>query len=509
MLRTTTLKLIALIIAFCGVSTVALAKSQVVVIKHDGKECKTSESTCTANIRVAAGTQKLQNKSVSIGDEFASGTTIETPPRVSLALDANNGNVITIDANTKLRLSPSESGTSVTMLAGKAWFHVKNALNFFKVSDATGKFQGAVKGTRFSVEIKNGKIDFQRTEGTVVLEKTVKLAFKTPPKSEAKSDKKRERSQDLTTSKYEELGQDNSSVSYDLGDYDTEPQLHDTIEDAQQLFLTELAAAQQKGDMIAIADNHSVLGQLYLEQGDAETAVQHFSQAIMIFEKNNSGLVDDALAADYSDLGYAYLELGNEQKAYEAFEKAHQMEVQADPGDPDIAESLLDLADAAAEAGQESKAKDYLLQAIEILQYNYAIDQDDLETYQEMGTPENVEYLELLVANDQQMLAHAYDQLGDNKKADEYFTQSNSTYERYDVEGEEVCLEEECYVDAYYEDEQNYDEQNYDEQNYDEQNYDEQNYDEQNYDEQNYDEQNYDGQNDEPEYYEDETGNGH
>lgn len=408
-----------LVLMYYCVTADALAQSEVTLIQVDGQEVRSA-----AGIRVAAPKQQPRLGEVNTGDSFPQGTVIETPAKTVLELSSLNGNTLRIEARSKIRLAASANGESYTAFAGKVWFTVKKRLNFFNVSDSRGKIQGAVKATKFSVEVGEKAIKFEKTEGEVALQRKVQVKI-----ADAKSSGERQRSRDLTTTKIDYLSADASELSYALDYYETDVVEFETYEGAEQYFRQQLEHHSHGSDREQLADDYTTLGYVYLDQGSPGAAVEYFNSALEINRQLFPGGIDPILADNYTDLGYAYLDLSQPKVAVKYFQEALAINEQIDPEDPLIAESYINLADALAEAGEDEAAQEYLRDAIAILELDLEINLEDFRDASTSDDPEDLElawYIALDIVDNYENLGWAWEIAGDEERADRYYDQAEA-----------------------------------------------------------------------------------
>jgi hypothetical protein len=109
---------------------------------------------------------------IRVGDELPDGTTLSTPPGVTVDFISSNGNVIRAYSGNTWRLGSQAKGDFITAVTGKLDFLVRHALGAFGVYAAP--VYGLVPGTDFSVDSHPGaSVSFAVTDGRVRLTRQV------------------------------------------------------------------------------------------------------------------------------------------------------------------------------------------------------------------------------------------------------------------------------------------------------------------------------------------------
>lgn len=160
----------ALVGPACAADPPCAAAACVATIEVDGRAAEATRDVLLRRPNDA------RDESVELkpGAELADGSVIETRPKVRLQLMTRNGNRITLEPGSRLRLeTTSERGESYAQLFGRARYAVTRALGFFEVSHE--RFLAAVKGTEFGVAIdeQRSEIRFEWGHGTVQVEREV------------------------------------------------------------------------------------------------------------------------------------------------------------------------------------------------------------------------------------------------------------------------------------------------------------------------------------------------
>ena len=191
------------------------------------------------------GVETAQVSTLALQQELQDGVEIIVPIRTVITFKSSNGNTITLQPGSRFTVRHvGDDGESYTLDDGGVAFDVVKALNFFNVNYR--KFLAIVKGTKFSVEVEPEKeIRFAVTEGTVVVEREVRVLIAVPGQESKTSD--------LTVHDALQAGRQDT-VKYRLG-VESYLRKFDTFEGAEEFFRKQLAQDELSGDNARIVDS--------------------------------------------------------------------------------------------------------------------------------------------------------------------------------------------------------------------------------------------------------------
>lgn len=289
-------RLALLVIMCCLTTSATLAQSTIASLELNG------EPTDTANISYALPREKLATAAVQVNQKFESGTLFIIPAQTVVWL-TSNGNKQRLGPGSKHVASAGPKGESHQTFWGKVQHFVSNKLNFYKASGPSTKHQGAVKGTVFTVEAVGKNVKFSTQEGTVSIERQVKLNIQEQSKNNLR--KQRE----LTATKTTLI---NAGDPEEMFDHNYEEEVaYETYDQAIRFFRQELEQAYENGvDAEFIVGEYTLLGELYLDAADPTSAVQAFKTAIELYEDELDS-DDPAIAVNHIGLGEANYNLKN------------------------------------------------------------------------------------------------------------------------------------------------------------------------------------------------------
>ncbi|SDM20354.1 tetratricopeptide repeat protein [Kriegella aquimaris] len=283
----------------CLSTSLTLAQSTIAKLEFNG------EPVNTLNISYALPKQKPAVATVQVNQKFDSGTLFIIPAQTVVWL-ASNGNKQRLGPGSKHLASAGPKGESHQTFWGKVEHFVSNKLNFYKASGPSSKHQGAVKGTIFTVEAIGKDVKFSTQEGTVAIERQVKLNIQEKSKNNLR--KQRE----LTATKTTLI---NAGDPEELFNHSYEEEVpYESYDQAIQFFGQELERAYENGvDAETIVGEYTLLGELYLDAADPTSAVEAFETAIELYE-DELDPDDPGIAENHIGLGEANYNLKNYDK---------------------------------------------------------------------------------------------------------------------------------------------------------------------------------------------------
>lgn len=311
------------------------SQSTLTKITYNGVNTSNAEG-----VLIALPKQNPQKIPVSIGYQIPPGTVVATPSGIQMEFTSvYGGNVITLNPNSKLRLTASAKGENYTNYNGKSGFNVKKKMNFFNVTDSRGKVILASKSTIYSMEVNKNIVRYNTEEGSISVIKKVPLQV-----GEAMTNSDRNKNRKLNAFKTEEQS-DTMGESY-LDVDQMESAYYPTVQEAINASLINIQMLEQTtNNPLALAEEKSYLAYLLLDYGRAGEAIAPLEEAIYLY----------AIVDEY---------------------------------DPYISEMILDLAEACYDSGDYEYGNKKLNLAVSLLQedlqfaiedYNYSIDFGDSE----------------------------------------------------------------------------------------------------------------------------------
>lgn len=283
------------------------------------------------------------------GAALAEGTVIETParPRVWLQLVTANGNAVTLDPGTRLRIETvGATGERWTQLVGSARFAVSRALGFFEVSHE--RFLAAVKGTEFGVAVDAAQqeIRFDWIAGVVSVEQEVAVAIADHESGERDAD---DGGTQATLVQRELLSAQQPRLRYRLDPAQYIRRFR-TYRDAEAFFREQAAADAQSGD-----PRRALLGQTQLASildtvGKPREAAEILERAFAEAARQDRPRLQSRIA---HQLGGVYESMRKFDQALPMLQRSLEIEQKlAGPGDsPGVAAAWIALGRAQGYAG--------------------------------------------------------------------------------------------------------------------------------------------------------------
>lgn len=317
---------------------------------------------------------------------YNSGTTFKTPASTSIAI-LYKGQTQIMDPNSVLKVSIVKNGVVAQTLTGRVKHvlkDVKTKLGFYKAGN--GYTWAHAEGTEFYVEAfgKSKKAKFTTEEGTIAIIQEVPITINEAAKNE-KTRGNRGEGRELTTTKkiYSSAGEE-----YIAGN--VQPVSYRTYEEALRAFEQEINQKEGQGNfyMEEMADDFTLLGELYLDNGQYDQAI-------------------------------------------EPLRKAAYYNTEANPEDLMVLESYLYLAEALTYSSNEEDFNEGVNFAQEVIrtltevvreyteEYNYALELEDYDYAWDLC-------YELVDINE--YLGWSYDLLDQFEQADQYYDASDAYY---------------------------------------------------------------------------------
>ncbi|OBX25079.1 hypothetical protein LX77_02174 [Gelidibacter algens] len=252
---------------------------------------------------------------------YNSGTTFKTPASTSIAI-LYKGQTQVMDPNSVLKVSIVKNGVVAQTLTGRVKHvlkDVKSKLGFYKAGN--GYTWAHAEGTEFYVEAfqKSKKAKFTTEEGTIAIMQEVPININEAAKNE-KTRGNRGEGRELTTTKkiYSSAGEE-----YIAGN--VQPISYRTYEEALQAFEQEINQKEGQGNfyMEELADDFTLLGELYLDNGQADEAIEPLRKAAYY---NSEANPDDLMVLEsYLYLAEALIDSSNEENFNEGVNFAQEM----------------------------------------------------------------------------------------------------------------------------------------------------------------------------------------
>ncbi len=296
---------------------------------------------------------------VRSGTRFASGTTLEAPPRTTLQFESSNGNGIRLMPGARLTVtSGSGQGEEYSQDAGQSRFSVKSALNFFNVSHRN--FQALVRGTEYTVTVVPAQeITFQVDEGTVEVRREGRIRIDEDDTVGA-----------MTEVDFVAAGQ---QQHYRL-DINTYFRSFGTFKDAERYYRDNLAQDRASGDPRRIGKGLLQLGIALVALSKYREAIPIYQEALDIARRQHPSGGNDDIALLTNNIGIAWSDLGgttNTATAIDFYGRALAMFEQLHPEGPNknIGNVLNNLGTAYVDLNgpvNKRKAIDYFNRALSI-----------------------------------------------------------------------------------------------------------------------------------------------
>ena len=284
--------LLVLLICYSGFSQSAISK-----IQYNGQDYT------QANIVITLPKGKPQNATVQVGQQFASGTMFQIPAYTTVFL-SSNGNTQRLGPGSKHMASAGPKGEKHKTFFGKVKHYVSNKLSFYKASGPNNKYQGAVEGTEFTVEAVGKNVKFHTTEGSVQIQKRVKVTVN----QQAAVNRTKER--ELYTIEKSYVREGDPEMYYDYNAYE-QPVEFGSYQDAIDRYQSELDQGYYNGeDPFYLADEYSLLGELYMDSGDYAGAINPLNKALNLWIEIDP--YDPLIAEHYLNLAEAHYLSGNQ-----------------------------------------------------------------------------------------------------------------------------------------------------------------------------------------------------
>jgi hypothetical protein len=266
-----------------------------------------------ANITVTLPKGTPKQTTIQVNSQFASGTIFEIPANTVVTITSNN-NRQRLGPGSKHQASPSSKGESHTTFWGTVTHMVSNKLNFYKASGSNEKVQGAVQSTVFTVESVGKDVKFKTIEGSVQMQQKVKVDIA----EQSQVQRKQERDLETVQTSWLNAGAPEQTYAYN-NNAEVE---YATYAEAVDAFTRQLNQAYESGaDAEYLADEYTLVGELYMEMGEAYNAIDPFSRSLSLYY-NEIDPYDPLIAMNYLNLAEAYLLAGYEQEGSENWKTA-------------------------------------------------------------------------------------------------------------------------------------------------------------------------------------------
>lgn len=292
------------------------------------------QSTNQAYITVTPPKQKATQITAQVNQRFESGTLFQVPKNTVVYLTSSAGNSQRLGPGSRHQVTASAQGESHRTFFGQVKHFVKDKLNFYKASGPNQKYQGAVEGTVFTVQAEGHNVKFLTSEGSVSVQRKV------PINVSENASVNRSKERELYTIKTSSV----TAGGEAFYDYNSAEAINYTsYEDAIKEFKYQLDQGYYNGaDPYYLADEYTLLGGLYLDNGNAYEAIDPFIKSL--------------------NLWYAI-----------------------DPSDPFISENYLDLSEAYYLAGYRDEGDKYWNTAITIIDNEYKYVLDEYNYFYDLG----------------------------------------------------------------------------------------------------------------------------
>lgn len=252
----------------------------------------------SAIVTVIEPKQSPKEITLTIGKSFPSGTLFQVPANTVVWLTSNN-NRQRLGPGSRHMVSANAKGESHKTFFGMVKHFVLSRLSFYTASGPNNRVQGAVEGTEFTVEAVGHDVKFYTSEGKVAIHRKVPIKIGEASPSESK------RKRTITTEKvsYLSAGQPEekftSEAAYSVN--------YQTYEEAIYYFKQKLDKRYYNGDEPGyLAEEYTVLGELYMDNDEAEKAIAPFKRAVDLIEEME---MEDSFEANDIDVPGNYLNL--------------------------------------------------------------------------------------------------------------------------------------------------------------------------------------------------------
>jgi len=315
-----------------------------------------------------------ENKSqASVGNNLVSGTKLIIPPNTMVILQSPGGKQVlkSIDPNNSLKYSVTFTtegeNHSIEGVGGQIVSTVRKLVGYnYKVNNGKGT-TAASKGTEFTFtdysQSGNKKASVTTEEGTIIIIDEVPVSINGAPPI------KNKRGENITksVSTFQSAGQGEFTSSNDPVEYSD---FNKAISEISN---------EDYSDIDEKADNLLCLGDLYMDNDQAQQAIKPYSEAVQIYEKEYG--IEDLYTI----------------------------------------EAYLCLADAFKMNNQLDDANDIFNKVESILTDYFEIDLEDLEYVKEENDIEGKELICEDIADIYELLDWAYDIIGDQQSSKEYY----------------------------------------------------------------------------------------
>ena len=251
------------------------SQSQLTKITYNGMDAQTA-----SGIVIALPKQSAQKIPLQVGYQIPPGTIVATPAATQLEFASVNGNVVTLQPNSKLRLTAGPNGENYTNYNGTTGFNVTRKMNFFNVTDSRGKVILASKSTAYIMSVSKNVVNYRTSQGEINVFKKVPLRI-----DEGSKDTNRNNKQSLSTfrvSSQSDQDFDGESVNVEQ----MEVKDFTTYEEAINSCLQLIQFFEQSGSFpLQLADEKSYLANLYLDDGRPDEAIAPLEEALDIYEQ--------------------------------------------------------------------------------------------------------------------------------------------------------------------------------------------------------------------------------
>lgn len=297
----------------------------------DSIEVDGQKATQAAGVLLQPRGEPERKATLAAGAKLAEGTAIEMPtrPRVRVQLVTRNGNSVTLEPGSRLRLEAvGERGERFAQLLGEARFAVVRALGFFEVTH--DRFLAAVKGTEFAVAIDEGQteIRFDWFKGQVVVEREVTLSIADQDDEDSADTDDDSRS----LIEREVLSESRRQLRYRLGPREYLREFR-TLRDAEQYFRERAAEDEKSGDPERTMVGLMQLGQILNQIGKPRAALPVLERALALAASNKQPRMESLLA---KRIGFTHRELREFPKATEMLQRSLAIEERLHGGAPSI-----------------------------------------------------------------------------------------------------------------------------------------------------------------------------
>jgi tetratricopeptide (TPR) repeat protein len=388
--------------------------------------------TVSIDVRIiASGKTYVEEDKLTEQQAIPDGTELHLPGKTEVVLRSCNGNLITLDPGTIVRLHcATGKGETYAILNGRVSFLVVRALNFFNVH--YHRFLAAVLGTKFSIEVQGDKvICCEVAEGEVQLKRLkVNLAPEDGDRGFIETRNFRPGDKPKTF----RLAPDDYLKHFE------------TYKDAESAFRAQLAEDEASGNADRIERGLLELGIILEALGKAEQSIEYYERALEI--ARTRGHLKQRIWL-LNNLGSAHQELGHWDQALAYHQQTLQLRLNRSPADAEVADSFNNIGNVYYGKGNYALAIEYHEEALKRRRdvAGIARSHNNLgAAYREQGQPRKaIEHhqkaLEIrkqmyrsetnaLVANSYQNLALAYHDLANSCQDRSAFAKAGENHEK-------------------------------------------------------------------------------